>query len=622
MSKPISTTKRRENFERLVREAEILIASHPKAYRCKVAGLALLGYLVLFGLVFLLVALLAGCIGLIIISHSAILFLLKSKLIIALPILIWVILKSLWVSLPSPVGYDLKHKEFPALFADIEQLCSQLDSGKIHQVILTDEFNAAITQIPRLGVFGWHKNILVLGLPLLLALSPEQARAALAHELGHLSGNHSRFNAWIYRVRKSWYQVAWAFEQSGSSFVGKFFNWYAPYFNAYSFALARANEYEADAISAKITSADALAQCLVAVSTYGNLLVEHYWEPFIDPGNHQDITLQSPYSGLAQFFYQPPLSDAVMRDSINRTYTASTNHDDTHPATKDRLAALQVPINIPVPLTQNAAQVWLGQAYQKVLDDFDQEWISRNALDLKEQAIYRQKLIQELAELQSKAQNELSREQQLRIADLVTYVRGKLAGLELYKAYLNQHPEDLEIQCYTGQLKLQTHDGTGIDHLVLAMQKFSLILPACEAACHYYEELGNKAEALRWQERGEAQIDLQAQAYAERSVVLSKDILLACELSAEELEDLHQQLGQIKGIKHAWICKKQLEIAPEEAPVNVLAYQGGWWFPNEAKLTKKIIDSVSFQISTFLVMKGGSSKAVAKQVMKIGTQLF
>lgn len=289
MSKPISTTARRESFERLVREAETLLATRPKAYRCKVAALALLGYLVLFGLLALLVGLLAGCVWLIIISHSAIIFLLKSKLIIALPILIWVILKSLWVSLPAPAGYELKRKEFPALFADIEQLCRQLDTAKIHQVILTDEFNAAITQISRLGVLGWHKNILILGLPLLLALSPEQARAALAHELGHLSGNHSRFNAWIYRVRKTWYQVAWAFEESGSSFVGKFFNWYAPYFNAYSFALARANEYEADAISAKLTSADALAQCLVAVSIYADLQVNHYWQPFIDSGNQQDI---------------------------------------------------------------------------------------------------------------------------------------------------------------------------------------------------------------------------------------------------------------------------------------------------------------------------------------------
>lgn len=316
----------------------------------------------------------------------------------------------------------------------------------------------------------------------------------------------------------------------------------------------------------------------------------------------------------------------MIRDSINRAYAISTNHDDTHPSTKDRIAALQISAAIiPAPLAQNAAQVWLGKAYEAVLNDFDQEWMNRNALDLKERAIYRQKAVAELAELQSTASSELNREQQLRMADLVTYLHGNAAGLDLYQAYLHQHPDDLEVQFYTGQLKLQSHDASGLEHLILAMQKFSLVLPVCETAYTYYEQLGNKAEALRWQERGEAQIDLQAKAYAERNIVLSKDPLIPCGLSAApELQDLSQQIQQIKGIKHAWICKKQLEIAPEEAPVHVLAYQGSGWFVNEAKLTQKLIDTLRFQTTTFLVMKSGSgaSKAIAKQVIEIGTPLF
>lgn len=56
-------------------------------------------------------------------------------------------------------------------------------------------------QHARLGVLGWHVNYLILGLPLMQAVSPEQFRAIVAHELGHLSRNHSRFAGWIYRVR-------------------------------------------------------------------------------------------------------------------------------------------------------------------------------------------------------------------------------------------------------------------------------------------------------------------------------------------------------------------------------------------------------------------------------------
>ena len=138
------------------------------------------------------------------------------------------------------------------MYAEIDALRKQLKAIKIHEIILTDEFNAGIMQTPRLGVFGWYKNTLILGLQLLLALSPEQARAVLAHEFGHLSGNHSRLNGWIYRARTSWYRVMDAFDRTGGWGTGpmrKFFDWYAPYFNAYSFALARANEAAPDVAS-------------------------------------------------------------------------------------------------------------------------------------------------------------------------------------------------------------------------------------------------------------------------------------------------------------------------------------------------------------------------------------
>ena len=78
---------------------------------------------------------------------------------------------------------------------------------KVHEVLLTHDFNAAIAQVPRLGLFGFHKNYLILGLPLMMALSLDQFRAVLAHEFGHLSGAHGRFGSWIYRIRRSWYQL-------------------------------------------------------------------------------------------------------------------------------------------------------------------------------------------------------------------------------------------------------------------------------------------------------------------------------------------------------------------------------------------------------------------------------
>ena len=42
-------------------------------------------------------------------------------------------------------------------------------------------------QLPRLGIFGWYRNYLIIGMPLMKSLTCEQFKAVLAHEFGHLA---------------------------------------------------------------------------------------------------------------------------------------------------------------------------------------------------------------------------------------------------------------------------------------------------------------------------------------------------------------------------------------------------------------------------------------------------
>lgn len=110
-------------------------------------------------------------------------------------------------------------------------------------MLLSDDFNAAVTQVPRLGIFGWPRNYLLLGLPLMKVLSREQFKAVLAHEYGHLAGGHARLSNWIYRQRQRWGKLLNAlseYQGYGSFLFLPFLRWYTPYFNAFSFPLARA----------------------------------------------------------------------------------------------------------------------------------------------------------------------------------------------------------------------------------------------------------------------------------------------------------------------------------------------------------------------------------------------
>ena len=75
----------------------------------------------------------------------------------------------------------------PTLFAALDGMRQQLKGPRFHHVLLVGDLNAGVIQRPRLGVFGWPSNYLLLGLPLLEALSPQEALAVVAHEYGHLA---------------------------------------------------------------------------------------------------------------------------------------------------------------------------------------------------------------------------------------------------------------------------------------------------------------------------------------------------------------------------------------------------------------------------------------------------
>src|SRR5581483_3323176 len=150
-----------EEFGTLVARLEGQARRDPGAYRLRVIALALGGYgyfaIVLSFLLALLV--LAVALPLYLKAFAAL------KFTIPLGAFIWLALKALWVRLPPPEGYELRRDDAPALFALIDDLRRKLRSSRFHRVLITGEFNAGVTQVPRLGVLGLHRNYLTIGLP-------------------------------------------------------------------------------------------------------------------------------------------------------------------------------------------------------------------------------------------------------------------------------------------------------------------------------------------------------------------------------------------------------------------------------------------------------------------------
>jgi hypothetical protein len=150
------------------------------------------------------------------------------------------------VRLPVPTGLKLTAREQPQLFEMLAQIGRAVRGPRLHAVLLTEEFNASVVSVPRLGLFGWPRHYLLIGFPLVHVLSPTQFRATIAHELAHLARAHGRFSNWIYRINSTWFRLRllitgkrqWAF-----LLFNRFFRWYVGYFNSYSLKLLHSHEF-------------------------------------------------------------------------------------------------------------------------------------------------------------------------------------------------------------------------------------------------------------------------------------------------------------------------------------------------------------------------------------------
>lgn len=617
------TTLDREHFENLVNQAERLLASRPRAYRIRLGLLAILGYAVIFGILFLLVALLAGSVWAAFTSTVILLILIKKKLFIVLALIAWVLIKSLWVRIDPPQGYEVGRDDAPGLFHDLDIYRKRVATPKIHQVLLTEEFNASIVQTPRLGVLGWHKNTLILGLPLLMALKLDEARAVVGHELGHLSGNHSRFNAWIYRIRLSWYRIMESFDQAagfGTGLLRRFFDWYAPYFNAYSFALARANEYEADAIAAELTSSRAIASALVNSDIRAGLIDQHFWQERIANADRQPSPSFRPYSDLQAFCRQHQFDHAEVQTRLKTALEEETGHADTHPALKQRLAAIGHETAEVQAVGKSSAEQWLGENYARVLEEFDNFWLERNREAWQERFEYVRSARERLTELRGKERERLSADELWQLATLTEEFDDSEDPLNIYREYREKSPDDLDAAFVIGRILLSRGDEDGIAYLEQVTRSLWHAVSACHLAYSFYLRRGDSESADSWRLKGEHFLDQELEARQEREIVLPSDSFLKAELDGETVTFLRRQLLKFPKVRGAWIARKQLKHAPE-CPVFVLSFKTTW-FCNGEKIAQTLADEIQFPQPIFFAYLGGDTAALGKKVRKHGTEVL
>lgn len=605
----------REDFDQLVERLEKQSAAKPRWFVWKVVVWALGGFGYLFFVLLLALTLTVGCVLMMIALPNALTLKLGIVLLALFGGMSLAILRSLWVRTDAPEGVPMTKRDVPALFELIDTLRSKLKSAPFHEVLLTGDFNAAVSQVPRLGVFGWQKNHLVLGLPLLQSLPPKEFEAVLVHEFAHLSGNHGRLGTWLYRLRRSWQNVFenLARQASGGSWaLTKFIGWYWPRFNAHAFVLSRAQEYEADALAASHAGATNIAAALTRISVYDRHLDEAFWSEVGREAARNPIPPENIYERLPGLLRNGP-SREHMAEWLKQSFLMDTTNQDTHPCLRDRLRAVgQLPAGVNErvfpselpPLTvETAADAFLGSSQAMLTHQLGVLW-ARNAKAAwqhrHEEAEHARKELATLDAESSALREDGGESQEQKVERLwkrslaIRSAEGNDAALPLIKEVLSLSPSHPGASFLVGADLLEHDEASGVVHIEQAISGDpELAEPGLGILGAYYHRHGMKEERRRVEDRMERLAEEEAEFYKERATATAADEFLPHGLSAKEVESLQQLLAREEVVRDAVAAQKQVKKHPQK-PMRVIGItvKVPWWKFRSSSANTELVDRI------------------------------
>ena len=569
----------REQFDAHVRGIERRYRGRPVALRLRLAGLAAAGYAGLlagFALVVALAAVFFVPAWSLPASDAWPLFFFGGLALLGGTV---AVVRTLWVRLAPPDGRVVTRRDAPALHAMLDELRGRLGASGFHRVVITGECNAAVNEVPRLGVLGWPRHWLQLGLPLMESLSAGELRAVLAHEFAHLSGRHGRFGQWIYRLRRSWDQVfARLREPYVKSAVSlrpallKFIDWFWPRFDAHAFVLSRANEFEADAVAARLAGADHIAGALLRLEVHGRLLAEKFWPDLWLEANRTAELPRDVFIRLRDALRAPPPADAGIW--LEQAFRWTTSTADTHPCLSERLRAVarlpagiergEFPAWLPA-LSPSAAEALLGPALEKVRADVEARWQKDCAENWRARHGRAAALNDRLARIDAAVPVGADAEGLWDRAEVLMKLDGDAAAAPLLRQFLALRPEHAGANFCLGRHLLAENDPAGEAHLERAMETDEGAVPgACEMLLVHFRRTGRSDRLRETQSRLDRHEAAVAASHTERLNVAAGDTFIPHTLTPAELGNLRAILAGDSDIAAADLVQKQMRHFPKQ----------------------------------------------------------
>jgi hypothetical protein len=404
----------------------------------------------------------------------------------------------------------------------------------------------------------------------------------------------------------------------GKWLFGWFFQWYTPRFDAFSFALRRQQEYEADRAAAQASGASEAAEALVSVNLKGNYVEQKFWPSIYEKAAVQTSPVNA-FSTLSSALVEPLPRDEAAK-WLRRSLREETGFSDTHPALPDRLRALGYPTptdesalealqdRLSAPPAPNAAEYYFGDQLAPLTARLDEEWTSG-------------------VEEKSKS-DELTDEELWDRARLTAEFRTNAEALPFFRALYERDPSNPKYAFVLGMTLLEEEQEEGVRLVEEAMAREpALSTPGSAAIREYLIVTERREEAKRYEKQAYDSMERDMLAEQERSGVTAGDKFLPHGLAPEEVERLRQEFEPIEKVAEAYLVRKQVQHFPDRPFYVFLLAPNNSWFTirataNHGEMVEAVAEGVKPPGQSMCVVISSETGGIAKKIKKVPNSLI
>ncbi len=457
---------------------------------------------------------------------------------------------------------QVTREEAPDLFAAIDAVREKVGGPAVEGVHIGDAPAVSIEQAPIYGLYGGYRSRLVIGLPLLQALSTRQLIAVIAGEFARFGPAGGRLSGFLFRTRAFWrafIDPARAERMIASPGMRAFARWYAPALEAVGAPFARARAYDADAAGAVAADAQTTADALIRAALAERYLGETFWpkvrtrmqtcaRPNVAPFKHMDKT----FMAMRSWRQSEAWLQEIERDAAGAGEAA--------PPLVERIARLGAEPRLAAVGAQRATLL-LGSLYETLLDEFDQNWRDRVADEWSAEHERAQEGLARLAALDMEAaEAALEPEAANERGALAQFLMTPEAAIARYKEAVVWDEDNAKAWLALGRLLAGAgHPRADKYFDRAALLEPSLGLAAASAKYRWCVDRGDVSGAEAAMES--VRIEGAEHDFAEAAVsALSPDEPMAPHgLYDEALAPVLRMVAKVEGVKAAYLLRKEID---------------------------------------------------------------